>query len=408
MAKDRNAWLDKVFRRSHSDNSRKAGEMALRAFDKVFEQSVEQYVSKLERGELDPYSLLDRFSAELDKKGLSPHTISDYLTRIRQYFAYNGIALDEGVFRAKVTMPRVVGPDDRAPTIEELRKILSWGKLRTKALILLLASSGMRIGESIRLKVRDIDLSYKPVKVKLSPIVASKTGEGRVTYMTDEAAEYLKKYLGQRIGDVNAWVFTSEADQHKHMSDDRAWKTIIDCIEKAGIGKDEESTIHGRRKIHPHSLRKFFFSRVVGVIGETAAHALMGHGTYLKTYYKRSEEERAKDYLKCATYLNVLGESQDVRRVKDEAKLEAIRVFAEALGVEPMRVRIEKQKQLGREPNVDEEIQAIQNEIKKLRSNPNNDPKMIVGEGELEHCIDDGWDVQTVLPSGKILIKKAA
>ncbi len=41
--------------------------------------------------------------------------------------------------------------------------------------------------------------------------------------------------------------------------------------------------------------------------------------------------------------------------------------FAEAVGVELISVRIAKKKELGREPDFDEEMQAIQNEIKKLR-----------------------------------------
>ncbi len=141
LVEGKEVWLDKVFKRNQSYNSRKAAEMALRAFDKIFGEPIEHYVARLERGGLDAYSLLDRCSSELDRMGLCPHMISDYLSRVRQYFAYNGLVLDEGVFRARVTVPRVVEPDDRAPTVEELRRILSRGRLRTKALILLPASS---------------------------------------------------------------------------------------------------------------------------------------------------------------------------------------------------------------------------------------------------------------------------
>jgi hypothetical protein len=38
--------------------------------------------------------------------------------------------------------------------------------------------------------------------------------------------------------------------------------------------------------------------------------------------------------------------------------------------------------------------------------NNNNDPKKIVEEKELEYHLENGWDIQTVLPSGKIVIKK--
>ncbi|MEM2465440.1 MAG: hypothetical protein QXT06_07555 [Candidatus Bathyarchaeia archaeon] len=42
----------------------------------------------------------------------------------------------------------------------------------------------------------------------------------------------------------------------------------------------------------------------------------------------------------------------------------------------------------------------------KVRENPSMDPKKIINEGELERYLAEGWDVQTVLPSGRILIRK--
>jgi hypothetical protein len=55
-----------------------------------------------------------------------------------------------------------------------------------------------------------------------------------------------------------------------------------------------------------------------------------------------------------------------------------------------------------------DEIRKLSLEGYKLRENSNNDPKKIVDEEELEEYLADGWDVQAVLPSGRILIKKAA
>jgi len=405
LSSHREDWLGKVFRRSHSDNSRHGAEMALKAFDRALGESAEVVIDRVKREEVDVYSVFDRFVADLDERGLSPNSIRGYVSRVMQYFAYNDVFLDKDVFRVKVGLPRVEEPDDRAPTVEELRKILSWGKLRTKTLMLVLASSGMRIGEAIKLHVKDVDFNSKPTKVTLSSEVASKTGERRITYISDEATEYLKRYLDERIHHPEAWLFVSEADNSRHVSDDRAWRTIINCVDKAGLGKSKETTMQGRRKIHPHSLRKFFFSKVVGMIGEAAAHALMGHSSYMKTYYRRTDEERAKDYLKCMQHLTIYSESPDKKKWKEEVKLESIRAFAKMLGVEPLSVRIEKQKQLGREPTAQEEIKAIQNEVKKLRSE-NNDPKKIITEEELPKHLADGWDIQTVLPSGKIVVNR--
>jgi len=388
--------------------------MALRAFDRVFSEPAEVVIEKVKRGELDPYQVFDRFAAELDRRGLSPNCINGYVNRVRQYFAYSDVALDKSVFRVKVGLPRVAGPDDRAPTVEEIRQILAWGKLRTKALILVLASSGMRLGEAIRLKVKDVNFDSRPVMVRLSPKVASKTGEPRTAYISDEAAEYLRRYLSNRISNGEAWVFPSEADETRHMSEDRAWRTIIECVEKAGLGKDKETTIHGRRRIHPHSFRKFFFSKVVGIIGETAAHAMMGHGSYLKTYYKRTEEERGRDYLKCMPHLTIFSESPEMSRWKEAAKIEAIKAFAKSLGIENIEVKIAELRRKDKELSDEEALgHIIRKElgISKIkagaeRKRENSDPKKIIDEDELEQYLAKGWDVQTVLPSGKILIKK--
>ena len=72
-----------------------------------------------------------------------------------------------------------------------------------------------------------------------------------------------------------------------------------------------------------------------------------------------------------------------------------------------MKVRIEKQRKLGRELSIEEEIQAIQYEIKKFRQG-NNDQKKIVTEEELEEYLSNGWDVQLILPNGKIVVRKSS
>lgn len=52
------------------------------------------------------------------------------------------------------------------------------------------------------------------------------------------------------------------------------------------------------------------------------------------------------------------------------------------------------------------EIRKLSLEGYKLRETANNDPKKIINENELERYLAKGWDVQTVLPSGKTLIEK--
>jgi hypothetical protein len=51
-----------------------------------------------------------------------------------------------------------------------------------------------------------------------------------------------------------------------------------------------------------------------------------------------------------------------------------------------------------------DEIRRLSPEGYKLREK--NDPKKVIDEVELELYLADRWDVQTVLPSGRILIRR--
>jgi len=133
---------------------------------------------------------------------------------------------------------------------------------------------------------------------------------------------------------------------------------------------------------------------------------LCGHSHYMAQEYELYTEEQLKKwYARAMPSLRILSKPIEEEKIKQSVALEAIRRFAEAFGIDPMKVRIEKQKELGREPSTEEEIQTIQNEIRKIRGHE-EDPKRIVEEEELESYIAEGWDVQTVLPSGRILLRK--
>jgi hypothetical protein len=77
------------------------------------------------------------------------------------------------------------------------------------------------------------------------------------------------------------------------------------------------------------------------------------------------------------------------------------------MGIDPMRIRIEKERELGRKLTEEEELKIIENEMKKIREG-SGDPKKIVREEDLERYLREGWDIYTILPSGKIVIKRVA
>jgi hypothetical protein len=88
--------------------------MALRAFDREVGESAETVIAKIKSSHVDVYETLDNFVGALDKIEASPSTITGYVNRVTRYFAFNDVVVDPVRFRAKVVMPRVEDPDDRA------------------------------------------------------------------------------------------------------------------------------------------------------------------------------------------------------------------------------------------------------------------------------------------------------
>ena len=153
----------------------------------------------------DPYTILQEFVNHLHSRKLAPKTILSYVVAVKGFLLDCDFDISPQKLRAKVVMPQQYEVStDRAPTVEEVRRLLLRGNLATKAAISMLCSSGLRLGELGSLRVCDIKFGgeNEPAKITLKA-ARTKTRKSRVTFMTAEAAGLLKEYLAERIGEVS-------------------------------------------------------------------------------------------------------------------------------------------------------------------------------------------------------------
>ncbi|MEF8848837.1 MAG: tyrosine-type recombinase/integrase [Candidatus Thermoplasmatota archaeon] len=179
---------------------------------------------------------------------------------------------------------------DKIPTKEQLAEILSNGRIQEKAFFMVLATSGMRIGEATQLKLEDIDFSNRPTKINVRAEY-TKTNEERFTFITEESSRYVKEWLKQRELYLQYALKTAEKlNKPKSEEDGRVfpfeaqtarkwWKRLLKKVDL-----DERDKQTGFLVYRPHTLRKFFRSNFVKAATERPtdyAEALLGHRGYV-------------------------------------------------------------------------------------------------------------------------------
>ncbi|HEY3397855.1 MAG TPA: tyrosine-type recombinase/integrase [Armatimonadota bacterium] len=149
-------------------------------------------------GVLTP-TVLRRYVSGLSAAGYSPATIARRMYAISslcKYLVNYGYA--EGNPCAQVVLPRKVRRMPAVLTLEEARRVLKvsddnrcpWMGFRNRAIIAALLFCGLRRQELVDLKLGDVDLRSRWLKVR-----RGKGGKGRAIPLAPEAAEAIRDWL---------------------------------------------------------------------------------------------------------------------------------------------------------------------------------------------------------------------
>lgn len=371
----------------------------------------ETALQKLLSGEVDAAEKADQFIDYALKK-YAHATVRNFLFGIKKWYELNGVKVDWD----KIELPTSTEPSesDRAPSKEELKSLLHHASgSRDRAAILTLASSGLRIGTLLSLKVGNVNFDYPDVaSIKVERqrgrkfVGKRRGGQGRVFYsfMTQEAKEALMKYLEERktagekmtpesplIGDVyhRGNFITIEAFE----------KVYARLLRRAGLAEKSNKWF----VLHIHTLRKYFRSNCVGVDPSYREH-WMGHkGGYLDESYFRAEEERhLAEYRKAIPHLTVYATPVEEKQLRSRMLLD----FAKLQGYgEPELKRLGEV--LARAKDVDEAIK----EFRRFKDEPetlhdgNGKYYVARGEDELIQKLHDSWKLVQPLNHEKYLLQ---
>jgi integrase len=268
-----------------------------------------------------------QYQKQRAQKGeISESTIPNYFKAIKLFCVMNDIIinwqkLNKGISRGKYAA------DDRAPTIEEIQKLLEYPDRRIGPIVLIMISSGIRVGafETLRWKY------IVPIKDDNENIVAAKMTiypgdkEEYFTFITLEAYKAVKEWMDFResFGEIinqDSWVIRDiwqttnvkygakwglatmpkqlKSSAIKRLIDRALWEQGLRHQLKNGERRHEFKTVHG--------FRKFFKTHCEQVMKSINVEILMGHTIGVSDcYYKPSEKEILEDYLKAINVLTI-------------------------------------------------------------------------------------------------------
>ncbi len=301
------------------------------------------------------FDLLQDYVNYMNSVAVVPNTIHNYFSILKGYLTYRGLKIHQEEVKQNVKFPKITHEERHGLTVDEIKKILDHASPKRKALYLTLLSSGMRIEEACALRKRDFDDSLERIQIHL-PAAYTKTKKARTTFISEEAAKYVRQILTKINPDK--LVFGVNED-----------KTAAKLVElnyfgrlrkRAGLSEKYGTGVH---KITIHSFRAWFITRC-SAINENVGHALAGHEYYMKSYDRLSNEEKLKVYLKVEPSLGIYSQPLSVENEHkiNEAKIKTLEETA-----------VQLTERLERQESMTAELQLIHskiNEILNRESNP--------------------------------------
>lgn len=159
---------------------------------------VQHYEDLLQADEKSIQRLVEDYVMHLKTSKISPNSFSTQVAPVILFFQVNDVNLNIIKLR-KMYPERVKRSGYGAYTRDDIRKMLnSTTKIRTKAIILFLASTGCRASGLIDLKMRDLD--EMPNGCRSVLFYAGSTQE-YYGFLTPEASQALDYYIEKRIED---------------------------------------------------------------------------------------------------------------------------------------------------------------------------------------------------------------
>ncbi|HKU49427.1 MAG TPA: site-specific integrase, partial [Nitrososphaera sp.] len=208
--------------------------------------------------------------ARQENEGIRAQSITKELSALRHFFQHNDRTdINWTIVKGYVKEP-IKAVRDRAYTVEEIQKMLQYADYRTRVVILLMCSSGMRLGAIPELRVRHLQ------EVKGQPIYAitvyERTHDEYTTYCSPECKAAIDGYFDyrRRAGEIinpESPLLREQfdgSDKFKVLNPQVLGRETVSSLikivaYKAGLRKKSTNRFERKETMLNHGMRKLFF-----------------------------------------------------------------------------------------------------------------------------------------------------
>lgn len=168
-----------------------------------------------------------------DEKRARSVTLREYAIAVRRFLKWIGV-------EANPVLPKARRKEIYALDENELKRLIEASRtLRDKLIIKLFLDTGVRSKELLNIRVSDVDLEKRIIRVK-----ETKNGEERIVFFTKETEELLRKYISRKN--------LKDDDKLFNISYQALYKLVKRIGNKAGV-----------KGLRPHILRHTFATTAI-------------------------------------------------------------------------------------------------------------------------------------------------
>ncbi len=254
--------------------------------------------------------------AEKPKAGeISVNSIRTYLGGVQSFLQFH-----EREFNWKKLfsyLPETVTCKLRAYTLEEIRRLLEFSDPRDRAIILIMASGGVRRGAFPFMKVSDVR-KIEDSAIGLLNVYPDSDKDHYVTLLTPECMDAINQYLewrrqhGEKISGGSPLirdkfdVFSKHRNEPKVLGEESIYAQVARVVKKAGVYAEDLAP--------DHSFRYFFNTTLMNSdVNHQFKALMMGHSIDLDDVYFKADTPQSRkkilaEYAKAVDFLTIYDE----------------------------------------------------------------------------------------------------